>query len=153
MIFSIDPAACVTCLACVRVCPTGAVEVQDPLVRIVDESCIRCGLCVPACPHHAIEVTGELGRAIAVASRGDGALILSPEAVAYFYPAAPEQIVNACYAAGFRLVTRGVVGDELVASEYLRLWREENWGTMDDNSSKHCVGSRSTPASLALHRA
>lgn len=130
MIFSIDPAACVTCLACVRVCPTGAVEVQDPLVRIVDESCIRCGLCVPACPHHAIEVTGELGRAIAVATRGEGALILSPEAVAYFYPAAPEQIVNACYAAGFRLVTRGVVGDELVASEYLRLWREENWGTM-----------------------
>jgi diguanylate cyclase (GGDEF)-like protein len=112
------------------VCPTGAVEVQDPLVRIVDESCIRCGLCVPACPHHAIEVTGELGRAIAVASRGEGALILSPEAVAYFYPAAPEQIVNACYAAGFRLVTRGVVGDELVASEYLRLWQEENWGTM-----------------------
>jgi diguanylate cyclase (GGDEF)-like protein len=117
-------------LACVRVCPTGAVEVQDPLVRIVDESCIRCGLCVPACPHHAIEVTGELGRAIAVATRGDGALILSPEAVAYFYPAAPEQIVNASYAAGFRLVTRGVVGDELVASEYLRLWREEDWGTM-----------------------
>ena len=130
MIFSIDPSACVTCLACVRVCPTGAVEVQDPLVRIVDESCIRCGLCVPACPHHAIEVTGELGRAIAVATRGDGALILSPEAVAYFYPAAPEQIVNASYAAGFRLVTRGVVGDELVASEYLRLWREEDWGTM-----------------------
>jgi diguanylate cyclase (GGDEF) domain len=95
-----------------------------------DESCIRCGLCVPACPHHAIEVTGELGRAIAVATRGEGALILSPEAVAYFYPAAPEQIVNACYAAGFRLVTRGVVGDELVASEYLRLWHEENWGTM-----------------------
>ncbi len=130
MIFSIDPSACVTCLACVRVCPTGAVEVQDPLVRIVDESCIRCGLCVPACPHHAIEVTGELGRAIAVATRGDGALILSPEAVAYFYPAAPEQIVNACYAAGFRMVTRGVVGDELVASEYLRLWRDEDWGTM-----------------------
>ena len=130
MIFSIDQEACVACLACVRVCPTGAVEVQDPLVRIVDESCIRCGLCVPACPHGAISVTGELGRAIAVASRGDGAIILSPEAVAYFYPAAPEQIVNACYTAGFRQVSRGVLGDELVAAEYLRLWTEENWGTL-----------------------
>jgi diguanylate cyclase (GGDEF)-like protein len=130
VIFSIDPASCVACLACVRVCPTGAVEVQDPLVRIVDESCIRCGLCLPACPHGAIAVTGELGRAMAVASRGEGALVLSPESVAYFYPATPEQIVNACYAAGFRQVTRGVIGDELVAAEYLRLWREEDWGTM-----------------------
>ena len=130
MIFSIDPTACVACLACVRVCPTGAVEVQDSLVRIEDESCIRCGLCVPACPHDAIEVTGELGRAMAVAARGGGVLILSPEAAAHFYPATPEQVVNACYAAGFRMVHRGVIGDELVAAEYLKLWREDGWGTI-----------------------
>jgi diguanylate cyclase (GGDEF)-like protein len=130
LIFSIDPSACVACLACVRVCPTGAVEVQEPLVRIEDGACIRCGLCVPACPHDAIEVTGELGRAMAVAARGGGVLILSPEAAAHFYPATPEQVVNACYAAGFRMVNRGVVGDELVALEYLALWRDDSWGTM-----------------------
>ena len=130
MIFSIDPGACVTCLACVRVCPTGAVEVQDPLVRIEDESCIRCGLCLPACPHDAIEVTGELGRAMSVAARGGGVLILAPEAAAHFYPASPEQVVNAAYAAGFRMVNRGVLGDELIAAEYLRLWREPGWGTL-----------------------
>ena len=130
MIFSIDPSACVACLACVRVCPTGAVEVQEPLVRIEDEACIRCGLCVPACPHDAIEVTGELGRAMAVAARGGGVLILSAEAAAHFYPATPEQVVNACYAAGFRMVNRGVIGDELVATEYLELWRDDSWGTL-----------------------
>jgi hypothetical protein len=27
-------------------------------------------------------------------------------------------------------VHRGVIGDELVAAEYLRLWHEENWGTL-----------------------
>lgn len=130
MIFAIDPSACVSCLACVRVCPTGAVEVQEPLVRIEDGACIRCGLCVPACPHSAIEVTGELGRAMAVAARGGGVLILSPEAAAHFYPATPEQVVNACYAAGFRVVNRGVLGDELVAEEYLKLWNESGWGTL-----------------------
>jgi diguanylate cyclase (GGDEF)-like protein len=130
VIFAIDPSACVACLACVRVCPTGAVEVQEPLVRIEDDACIRCGLCVPACPHDAIEVTGELGRAMAVATRGGGVLILAPEAAAHFYPATPEQVVNACYAAGFRMVNRGVIGDELVAAEYLRLWREDGWGTL-----------------------
>jgi len=128
--FSIDANSCVACLACVRVCPTAAVSVEASGVQIVDEACIRCGLCVPACPHDAINVSGQIGRALAVAARGDGILILCPEAAAHFYPATPEQVVNACYRAGFRTVHRGVLGDELVAREYLRLWREEDWGTM-----------------------
>lgn len=128
--YSIDPQACVACLACVRVCPTGAVAVTDQAVRIVDEACVRCGLCVPACPHDAIDASGELGRAIAIAARGTGVLILSAEATAHFYPATPEQVVNACYAAGFRVVSRGVVGDELVAAEYLKLWDDPGFGTV-----------------------
>ena len=50
--------------------------------------------------------------------------------MAHFYPATPEQLINACYEAGFRAVTRGVIGDELVAAEYLKLWEEEPWGTL-----------------------
>ncbi len=57
MIFSIDSASCVACLACVRVCPTEAVAVEEPLVRIVDEACIRCGLCVNRCPPAALSMT------------------------------------------------------------------------------------------------
>ncbi len=130
MNFTVDAESCVACLACARVCPTSAVEVEDALVRIADESCIRCGLCVPACPHDAVKVSGQLGRALEVAAKGHGVLILGTEAAAAFYPATPEQVVNACYAVGFRAVHRGVVGDELVAAEYHRLWREENWGTL-----------------------
>jgi diguanylate cyclase (GGDEF)-like protein len=85
---------------------------------------------VPACPHDAIDVTGELGRALHVAAKGTGILILSAEVAAHFYPATPEQVVNACYVAGFRRVTRGVLGDELVATEYLKLWEDDSWGTM-----------------------
>ena len=133
MNFVIDAELCVSCLACVRICPTEAiaVAVEEPrLVEIEDASCIRCGQCLPACPHHAIKVNGEIGRALAIASEGDGVLILSPESVAHFYPATPEQVINACYEAGFRAVTRGVIGDELVAAEYLKLWEEEPWGTL-----------------------
>ena len=133
MNFVIDAELCVACLACVRVCPTDAiaVAVDEPLLlRIDDEACIRCGQCLPACPHGAVKVNGEIGRALAIASQGDGVLILSPESVAHFYPATPEQVINACYAAGFRAVTRGVIGDELVAAEYLKLWEQEPWGTL-----------------------
>ena len=133
MNFVIDAEQCVACLACVRVCPTDAIAVagDEPLsLQVIDEACIRCGQCLPACPHGAVKVNGEIGKALAIASQGDGILILSPESVAHFYPATPEQLINACYAAGFRAVTRGVIGDELVAAEYLKLWEQEPWGTM-----------------------
>ncbi|HEU4570728.1 MAG TPA: diguanylate cyclase [Gemmatimonadales bacterium] len=128
--FAVLPEACVGCLACVRVCPVGAIAVTEPRVQIEDDACVGCGHCVPACPHGAIEARGDLGRAAAVASAGDGALILAPEAAAHFYPAKPEQVVNACQAAGFRVVTRGVIGDELVATAYLELWDDPSWGTL-----------------------
>src|SRR2546427_13011340 len=111
-------------MACVRVCPADAVAVEGAIVRIVDEACTRCGLCLPACPHDAIEALGDVAHALELAQSGKAALILSVESAAYFYPATPEQVVNACYAAGFRMVHRGVLGDELVAREYLSLLAE-----------------------------
>ncbi len=130
MDFKIKPDSCVACMACVRVCPADAVAVEGAIVRIVDEACTRCGLCLPACPHDAIEALGDVSRAGELALAGRAALMLSVECAAYFYPAAPNQVVNACYAAGFRTVHRGVLGDELVAREYLDLWADGDWGTM-----------------------
>lgn len=121
---------CVGCLACIRVCPSQAIAVDDDVVRIVDESCIRAGACVPACPHDAIRAVGELAEAVALADRGDAALILSVESDVHFDPCAPEQVVNACHAAGFRFVSRGIVGDELVAQEYRRLMQDPGWETV-----------------------
>jgi diguanylate cyclase (GGDEF)-like protein len=103
---------------------------EPNVVSIQDDACIRCGLCLPACPHDAIDAMGTLQQALALAGRKDTVLILGTEAPAWFYPATPEQVVNACYEAGFPLVSRGVIGDELVAAEYLRMWSEEGWGTM-----------------------
>src|SRR3989475_131580 len=128
--FRIKPDSCVACMACVRVCPADAVAVEGAIVRIVDEACTRCGLCLPACPHDAIEALGDVPRALELALAGRAALILSVECAVHFYPATPNQVVNACYAAGFRTVHRGVLGDELVAREYLQLWSDHDWGTM-----------------------
>lgn len=130
MDFRIKPDLCVGCLACVRVCPADAVGVAGEQVHIVDDACTRCGACVPACPHLAIDAIGDLGRGTELARSGRAALILSVEAAVHFYPATPEQLVNACYAAGFRTVHRGIIGDELVAREYLELWSDNGWGTL-----------------------
>jgi diguanylate cyclase (GGDEF)-like protein len=128
--FKIDPDKCVACLACVRVCPVDAVAVEEQRVWIVDEACTRCGLCLPACPHDAITAIGDHARALQLARGGEAVLILSVESAAHFYPATPEQVVNACYAAGYLVVHRGVLGDELVARQYRELLADEGWGTI-----------------------
>ena len=130
MDFRIDQDKCVTCLACVRVCPADAVAVEEQRVSIVDEACTRCGMCLPACPHDAIFAVGDQARAFALAKGGEAVLILSVESAAHFYPTTPEQVVNACYAAGYRAVHRGVLGDELVAKQYRELLADEGWGTI-----------------------
>jgi diguanylate cyclase (GGDEF)-like protein len=141
--FVVHQDRCTGCLACARVCPTGAVAVsaEATTVTILDDACIRCGLCLPACPDDAIFGLGALESALALAGRPDTVLVLGTEAPAHFFPATSEQVVNACYAAGFSVVSRGVLGDELVAAEYLRSWREEGWGTMIRSTDPVVVGA------------
>ncbi|MEE9207237.1 MAG: diguanylate cyclase [Gemmatimonadota bacterium] len=121
--FSIND-KCTRCMACVRVCPVDAIAVTDDEVRIVGDACIECGLCVPSCFHAAIDVTGQIAECRAAIEAGLAVLILPSEAFVFFFPATPEQLMNACYAAGFHDVYVESLGDELVAREYLRIWHE-----------------------------
>jgi diguanylate cyclase (GGDEF)-like protein len=114
----------------VRVCPSDAVAVEEKKVWIVEEACTRSSLCLSACPHEAVLVVGDATRALEYAMGRRAVLILSVESAAYYYPSTPEQVVNACYAAGYAVVHRGVLGDELVAKQYLELLAEEGWGTV-----------------------
>ncbi len=111
-------------MACVRVCPVEAISVYGQTVEVVEAACIECGLCVPSCHHEAIDVVGDYEDCRDTLSGGRAVLILPTEANVYFYPATPEQILNACYATGFSAVYYEQLGDELVAHEYQRLWRE-----------------------------
>lgn len=109
-------------MACVRVCPVEAIAVTGSEVRIDPDTCIECGLCVPACYHDAIDVVGDIQPCMDSIDAGRALLILPNEISVYFFPATPEQILNACFAAGFQSVYFEAIGDELIAAEYLRLW-------------------------------
>jgi len=111
-------------MACVRVCPVEAISVSGQTVEIVDSSCIECGLCVPSCHHEAIDVVGDTELCSAFLTTGRAVLVLPTEANVYFYPATPEQVLNACYSVGFSAVYYEQLGDELVAREYLQLWQQ-----------------------------
>lgn len=49
---------CIECTACTSVCPTGALSVSRPEMRVSfnHEKCIVCELCIPACPYKAMEI-------------------------------------------------------------------------------------------------
>ena len=58
--FSVDPAKCKGCSACVRACPTGAASGERKKPHEIDpEKCISCGSCREACKFGAIVTKGR----------------------------------------------------------------------------------------------
>lgn len=45
---------CTLCLACVRLCPTGALKERDGALAFAERDCVQCGLCTRGCPENAI---------------------------------------------------------------------------------------------------
>ncbi len=58
----IDTEACTLCLACVSLCPAGALgdNPDKPSVRFQETACLQCGLCSNSCPESAITLTPQL---------------------------------------------------------------------------------------------
>jgi len=46
----VDQDTCVGCEACISVCPTSAISMDDGKAIIDEEACVECGACVPTCP-------------------------------------------------------------------------------------------------------
>jgi len=58
----VDQDACTMCLACVTLCPTGALNGSrdGTQLNFVERDCVQCGLCVRGCPEQAISLTPRL---------------------------------------------------------------------------------------------
>ena len=57
----LKPASCVSCGACVPVCPAGIHSISEKGEHIIDRniSCLGCGKCVESCFQNALKVAGE----------------------------------------------------------------------------------------------
>jgi ferredoxin len=58
----VDAAGCTLCLACVGVCPTGALldNPEKPQLAFREEACVQCGLCKATCPEKVIRLEPRL---------------------------------------------------------------------------------------------
>ena len=57
----IDADGCTLCLACVGVCPTGALSASEdhPRLTFTENACVQCGLCQPTCPEKVIQLVPQ----------------------------------------------------------------------------------------------
>ncbi|MBU2358192.1 MAG: 4Fe-4S binding protein [Alphaproteobacteria bacterium] len=58
----VDTYACTLCLACVSLCPSGALGDNPdlPQLRFQEDACLQCGLCANICPEDAITLEPRL---------------------------------------------------------------------------------------------
>lgn len=58
----VDADACTLCLACVSLCPSGALldNPDKPQLRFQEEACLQCGICAATCPENAITLAPRL---------------------------------------------------------------------------------------------
>ena len=58
----VDTDACTLCLACVSLCPSGALGDNPdlPQLRFQEDACLQCGLCTNVCPEKAITLAPQL---------------------------------------------------------------------------------------------
>ncbi|PLX81951.1 MAG: ferredoxin [Desulfuromonas sp.] len=55
MKITVDKSRCRASGNCLKVCPQGAIRIEDGIAVIDEEKCDLDGICIPACPHQAIE--------------------------------------------------------------------------------------------------
>ncbi len=58
----VDRDACTLCLACVGLCPSGALgdDPDKPVLTFREDACLQCGLCANVCPEDAISYAPRL---------------------------------------------------------------------------------------------
>jgi ferredoxin len=59
----IDPERCTGCGACLEVCRSDAIEIQDGFARVLAERCTECGTCVEVCPQGGVLLLVEAASA------------------------------------------------------------------------------------------
>ena len=51
----VDEKKCISCGACVAICPVNAIKIEKGKAKIDPKKCIKCGACLDSCPFKAIK--------------------------------------------------------------------------------------------------
>lgn len=117
---------CKGCYSCVRACPVKSIKVNDGHVEVMHETCIHCGECILACSQGALKLKDNTKRAYRLAKkRGKAIAILAPEYLVAFQPFGSTEVAAGLIKLGFDVVEGTILGEELVAAEYMKILSQD----------------------------
>jgi dissimilatory sulfite reductase (desulfoviridin) alpha/beta subunit len=136
----LDESLCDVCLACINICPSGAIEKLDDKVRIDDTKCIYCGKCINICPEKAVSVKkkgvvlflgGKFGKKYRIGERAgeilstEEAMKLTKEIIQYYEDNANagERFGDAIHRIGIENV-KTCLGLPVLPAGYVKLSRK-----------------------------
>lgn len=129
-LYTIDKDKCVTCYACIRVCPVKAIEVgqNSENLQIVKERCIGCGLCEEVCPVDAISYRRSVEECLSLIDSGGLVAALCEPSISAEFPDITDyrKFSQMLRAVGFTNVYEVSFGVDLVAREYNNMLKEFN---------------------------
>lgn len=129
-LYSISRSQCVTCYACIRICPVKAIEV-DPSgdeLGISPKRCIGCGLCEEACPVDAISYRDSKQKCYSLIEKKVKVAALCEPSISAEFPDITDyrKFAHMLRSIGFTNVYEVSFGVDLVAREYSKLHNEFN---------------------------
>lgn len=117
-----DKERCKECSACLQVCGTKSIRMQDGKAEVIQESCLNCGLCIGVCSKQAKQYKSSIDSVRKLLAGQNCAAVLAPSYVIVAkkkYNCTPEQFCSALKKLGFKQVYESSFGADVVTKVYL----------------------------------
>jgi iron only hydrogenase large subunit-like protein/uncharacterized Fe-S cluster-containing protein len=119
-------ARCRDCYRCIRVCPVGAIGIQDGQAFVDEQRCISCGTCIRECPQQAKTYRNDLADVQDMVRRDRRvAVSLAPSFACLYEPWQIKRIPSMLRRLGFSYVAETAVGAGLVSESMKDLMAQQ----------------------------
>jgi iron only hydrogenase large subunit-like protein len=116
---------CKLCYACIRVCPSKAIKIEDSHAKVIHDRCIGCGNCFSVCAHKALEYANSINQTNHLLKNAEEVIaIIDPSIAGEFSDITSQRnFVGMIKALGFSKVCEVAFGADLVALKYRDLFK------------------------------
>ena len=116
---------CKLCYACIRVCPSKAIKIEDAHAQVIHNRCIGCGHCVSVCSPKALIYADSVEQTKHLLKSKNKVVAICGSSIAGEFTdiTSRRNFVGMIKALGFDYVCEAAFGADLVALKYRELFK------------------------------